>query len=1189
MSRQLPLKLTYNNQLIADEKPYLPIIGNKIPSKQIATFDGLDALTFTQLTGTATGAYDNVKSYHSTACYKVSLAASSSASVTLNFNTPIDLNSLGTQQNGYTTINQTGKYGNVEDQLFFVINLLYQISAGTSQFQIQLFNGIKYAQIGSRFLPSQTSSDSNKFHKMQWQYFPSFWDYVAGFADSDFSNITSIVLTFTGNSSGTSVYYLQDIFSALPKAAPELPFFSNSYYPLYTESNSIFVSQLFGNDKNTGTTKVIGAAVRTIEQGIALALAAARTYIVLLDSATYKPIALDGSYVGIQQSLTNNITIIADYLETPTISAEPGLFDAERVGARATLRTAFYENTSGSGNILTVGSGGTYATIGAANSAASAGDCIQIIDSGTYTALLTCDKNITIEATPGTTPVWNVNGNVCLDIDNHTVNVFGITFKGIGADGEQKVKVGASGILDIEDCSFSGIGSNTSGTASAIYLNPTGTDKQTINNCLFTNNGEYFTAINNVPGSSGKTMLINCLGNMGTTNNNALITSAYANTNPLNTTTVGCMSLSSYTTKITNAYFYVNPSQNATTTVNFSCLLCDTNEVFSFPKTNGIVLNATILNNYIHDVYLATTDPLINTYPVFTNSTLTLHNNLFENITGTTTYVFRQPSSGTYNLNYNIFNNCHSTICLYIATNLTISGNVFNNCNKCYGINHTPSTIQNSIFNNCKNSVSIELGGGGTVYMPNNIVWNSPVNDPTSLINYSSGPFVTDQNPNFIDPANGNFGWYYNSPIEVLPEGLTSAIQNWALNSPIINASGAQLNLQFLDIEGFYNTCLLSAVSSTTTATYCNINNSLIGKYNVNAQVHLYNCFMTGNGQAIRENNSVIASVATQTTNKNNIIDTNGTGIMLLSGSDIEYNTIVNNNYGITNIFTGYYNQTNYMNQYVTLKNNIVARNAAWDYVGTLQTDYSIIPNRYFDSLPITSILYVNTVGPHDQSGQPEIDAPDVFNIAFQIYTYFPNTIFNGFLSNSPAWQAASDTYLNGQGQTVNLNIGARSIPAISTQLDYAQYDLNYVGNIANGKDEFYALENPNEIKYILQPINNESYRQIDGQYFNDPTAYSKEIELNWITPGVDSKLLDTGRAAFEGAFMSIWVVGLSMDSGVTFVYFKVDKGSSIEMSPHNFLYNDTQTEPYGNFKLHLITMPDKFVITDYLTNNLGE
>jgi hypothetical protein len=345
---------------------------------------------------------------------------------------------------------------------------------------------------------------------------------------------------------------------------------------------------------------------------------------------------------------------------------------------------------------------------------------------------------------------------------------------------------------------------------------------------------------------------------------------------------------------------------------------------------------------------------------------------------------------------------------------------------------------------------------------------------------------------------------------------------------------------------------------------------------------------MTGNGIAVRENN---VNIISQSTNKNNIIDTNGTGIMLMSGSDIEHNTIINNNYGISNIFTGYYNQSSYMSQYVTLKNNIVARNAAWDYVGTIQSDYSIMPNRYYDSLPTTNTAYVNTVGEHDQSGQPEIDVPAYFNqnlYDINSFTYFPDTIFEGYMSNSPAWMTASDTWINGQGQTVGKNIGARDIPALTSALDFAEYDFNYVGTVDN-KDEFYALENPRTIEYSVKPINNDSMRFITGEYENSPTAYTPEILLKWTTPGAESKILDTGRAAFEGAFQSIWVVALSFDFGTTYIYYKVDKDAAMTMSQQSFIFNDTGTVPYGNYQLHLIQQPANFIITDFLTNMLGE
>ena len=546
MSRQQPLRLQYNNILNADYKPYLPIIGNQIPHKQIATFDGGDSLVFTELSGTATGGYDNIKSYHGKACYKVSLADNSSAGVALNFSTPIDLTSLGRKQNNYAQINQTGKYGNTQDQLFLVLNLLYQrANSNASSYSISVFNGTKEATLNSAYQPQQTNLEQNEFWKQQFGLNSTYFVYSGGFVDNDFTNITSIVIIITNpTGAGVSVYYLQDLILALPKTNSELfsatnPTIAGSYYPACVPGgiiggNAIFVSQLFGNDANTGTHKIFNTTdgpVKTIEQAIGRCLSYAYPYIVILDSATYKPVAVDGAYVGIQQSFTNNITIIADFLEMPVISAKPGLFDLNRVGARTGLRTAFYENTSASGTIRTVGAGGTYSTIGAANTAASAGDCIQILDSAVYNELLTCNKNITIEAAPGQTPTWAYTlGVTTLAVGTYAVNVYGITFMGNGLISGQRVTVGTSGTINLVDCTFTNIGTST-GHADAIYLLPTGTNTQTITNCLFSNNGENFTAINNVSGASGRANIINCLGYMGTSSANVFIHSGKANTN----------------------------------------------------------------------------------------------------------------------------------------------------------------------------------------------------------------------------------------------------------------------------------------------------------------------------------------------------------------------------------------------------------------------------------------------------------------------------------------------------------------------------------------------------------------------------------------------------------------------------------------------------------------------------------
>jgi hypothetical protein len=264
------------------------------------------------------------------------------------------------------------------------------------------------------------------------------------------------------------------------------------------------------------------------------------------------------------------------------------------------------------------------------------------------------------------------------------------------------------------------------------------------------------------------------------------------------------------------------------------------------------------------------------------------------------------------------------------------------------------------------------------------------------------------------------------------------------------------------------------------------------------------------------------------------------------------------------------------MKTYVFVLNSIFASNAAWDYVGTLLTDYCIIPRRLSDSYAVTSVNYKNTKGLHDVEGMPEIDAE----------TYFPDTLYAGDIRNSPAFEAASDLLPNELAVDTRQNIGARSVPALSTYLVFDEYDFNYSGTFTD--DAFYALENPQQVTYQLQPINNESVRFITGEYQSTPTAYTPEMLLKWTTPGTDAKITDEGREAFENAFRTFWIIGLSEDWGVTLTWYKVNKDSPATFEQQSWVYDDT-VAPYGQYQLHLIGMPDSWAMANFLINNLGE
>lgn len=1190
MSRQKPLKMTYNNQLNTDVKDYLPIIGNVIPHKQTIMFDSAQTgLIFTQMSGTATGAQDYIKSYHSDSCYKVILNANSSALLSLDFSSnPIDLTSLGTSTNNYATVNQCGQYGNEKDKLYLVLNLMYHtVGAGIS---IVIFNDTKYASMQSSYTPViEGILYPDRWIKMRWAMNSQQFLYQNGFTNADWKNITKIEFVFSTDAN-IAVFYLQDLYTALPayddnRCSVDIDNISDSYYPHINESNSIFVSQLFGDDRNGGITKQIGSAngpVETIEQAISLTTDA-RFNIVLLDSATYKPVALDGTSAGIRNTLSTTITILADYLETPIISAEPGLFDENRVGARVGLRTAFYENQGGSGNILTVGSGAAYPTISAAVAAASSGDCIEIIDSATYDEanIIIASMPLTIQSAPGCLPTWTCSSqNTTFDDNAQIVYLQGIAFQGNGVSGERRVILGQ--YSTIHDCTFSNVGTST-GTATAVYYETLELVPKIMLNCLFVDNGENFIALEFPSGLGGVLYIKNTIGYLGNTTNCYFIKDGKAdNTFGLNIVGIGNKVLGK--SNATLSYFYnFYDTSVATKNTSFFGLLNEFNtQIMIYGDGNGSNQKTVtyLCNNYIHDnnaltysfgfftVLCPTSDltfqvsncffykitPNSDQYIVSTDNvgTQIIENNIFSSCTG---YCIQ--NTGNSNVSANLFYNCGIAICFYAGGTITSESNIFINCTYSIYTTQSPCTVNayNSFFENSSTS----QGPNTTINI-----------DTTTCYIYGTTGIV---GSNLIDPANNNFSWYYDSAIEILPASYGAFVLENIFISPA--AVGHPLYFELIDFEGFYNITFLSSRTSMVSATYCNINNSLVGVYNTAGQIDILNCFMTGNGIAVRENNSNIISNSLLI---NNIIDTNGTGVMFLSACDCEYNTIINNNYGLVNIFSGFYAQANYISKYLVIKNNIIAQNAAWDYIGKIQTDYCVIPRRYYDSLAITNADYTITVGVHDIIGQPEID----------IDTYFPNTIYEGYSTNSPTWQAASDTWTNLQSVVVNRNIGARNIPYLTSSLNYDQYDFNYTGTIS-AKEEFYALENPNVVEYHLQPINNESARTIDGQYFNNPTAYTNEMILNWTAPGDNAKILDVGRLAFEGAFKSNWVIGISKDSGITFTYYRVQKDNDISMSTKNFSFNDTITSPYGNFTLHLIQMPDSWIITNFLINCLGE
>jgi hypothetical protein len=596
-------------------------------------------------------------------------------------------------------------------------------------------------------------------------------------------------------------------------------------------------------------------------------------------------------------------------------------------------------------------------------------------------------------------------------------------------------------------------------------------------------------------------------------------------------------------TNATLSYYYYNHS-GSTNGANFFSLM---NDYGNLVRNDGTLNNNNVylVNDFIHDINYTGGETLLFAYNLSaTGANFSILNCIIANIALAGNKIATNSGAGVFN--NNIFMNISGDSTLYNTT-CNIDNNLFYNCYCATEWNGTNDfgTVNNVIYVNCGTSIrtssSITINGHYCIY------YNSPINQGSgTTINMYN---CSQQNPDFIDPDNFNFGWYYDSILETLPDTLTLTIRN-VFQNYFINPSGDALSFEFIAFEGFYNTCLISSTTALVTAQYCSMYNSLMGIGTQNAIITIDNCFITGNGIGIRHNNS---DPKTINVDKNNIIDSNGTGIMLLAGCDLENNTIINNDYGLSLVFTGFYRQNNYMAQYITLKNNIINESYIYDYVGTLPTDYCVIVNRYYDSLPTTDINYTVTVGPHDSGENADLD-PDYL---------FPANIYLGYKLTSSAFMA---------GSVPGTNIGARQTVYIKSQPLTDDFTFRKLSDIFGNKND-------------ITPVNLQENTYVNGEY----QAYSDkdiiELLISWDTPEAGhTRLMSDEKDAIIFMYKTYWWVSISRDGGFTWSYWKVKKGNALSFESQ---WNKYVEQPVGNANLSLIPMPDSFDITDYFLNTI--
>jgi hypothetical protein len=106
----------------------------------------------------------------------------------------------------------------------------------------------------------------------------------------------------------------------------------------------------------------------------------------------------------------------------------------------------------------------------------------------------------------------------------------------------------------------------------------------------------------------------------------------------------------------------------------------------------------------------------------------------------------------------------------------------------------------------------------------------------------------------------------------------------------------------------------------------------------------------------------------------------------------------------------------------------------------------------------------------------------------------------------------------------------------------------------------------------------------ITGEYKSFPTAYAPGVNMSW---DATAKITVAGKAALRLILETFWIVGLSLDFGATYTWYKIKK-DALSISKPRFLYDDSSLDAYANTKISLIQMPDGWSLSNYLISNLG-
>jgi hypothetical protein len=1081
----------------------------------------------------------------------------------------VDLKSISRKTNDFATIYRSGSGAGDKDDLFFVLNIYNQILSGSAQMGLIFYNGTQTATINYNYSPIfQRSNALNAWQKCQWALNSTNFIYTNGFTSTSWSGITQVQITFYAPlmTPTNGDIFLHGAWMALPQAnsyltgAATSPTITGAYYPDLS-ATSLCVAH---NTTNNTFYPTLGKGIAAVTAGKNLVIA---------DSYNYHPTSADYKTLGITQG---NINIYAGYLEEPSISSKKTVINPNIVGAK-TIGHAYYNDTwktTIGAQRFTVGkSGAQYSTIQSAiNATSNTLAYIDFIDSGVYSEVLTIGsgKQIIIQAIDGQSPTIQnsaTGANVGITISG-IVAFSNIIFKGNSADSE--IFIGASGAVPVfYNCTFQNVGSNSFITSNGKCFKTLTTSTTVFNDCLFSDMGWYVNVIDLSAATASGTTFDNCICYLS--GQTASANFIYANLYVAQTIIeIGCqviqdtntgyayMTYNSYTGNMSSGgpvpfvYIYFNE----TNCRQFYGFLHSVNSFF-------------VCKNYVHDVYgvlpgtSAGSGWSFNALDIQTFSgQFYCQGNVFYNVTASGNVAIKNyypESFGNLWTNNNIFYNCDVALNTYRNDSACWDNNVAVNCGIGFQIFHynNNATINGWIFSGCKNSVS-NLGGvfgnfnDPWVYVNNSIAYNSPLSDPLVYTNMNPTTTTGTQllnnncstnNPGLTNPFGLDFSWNYQSQIEAT--GCTS----WTINNTILNSANGNI-FYFMNFQGDTGESLLnSAVDSQSINGfyYSTITGFGIGFNDAQGSIPFNFCHFTENGIGARiyfTGKNLLPSNFTSC-----IFDDNDTAILARSGVILNHVTATNNTYGVTAPGIGLLSIKGAISGLFNILGCIFFKNSGFDYVLNFVPTGCIIGTSYYD------------IGLTTQYTATLLD-PDY---------YFPAIKKLGYAENSPAFNVSG-------------NMGARgSNSYLTPTLTSTTYASAYVGTIGTSDttDLFYALENPQTFPVSQTAINPSGITFVTGDYASSPTAYAGDVVLKWDAPGDDAKISSAMQSAIIGMYQSGWFVAISNDMGATWTCYRVIKDAAISMEQKKYLFDDTGTNPYGNFSLHLRLIPN-FNITDY-------